>query len=128
MRDRRRLGWLLPALAVAVACSGETASAAEVKLDEFSVDVSADRFVAGTVELEVLNGGEFPHTLVISTREGSVVTATGLIQPGETTRLSVDLPAGSYLFTCRIVTQLDSGELIDHYQEGMVARVGSIGS
>jgi hypothetical protein len=128
MRSLKWLGWLLTTMVLTVACGGESARQAGVSLDEFSIDVSADRFIAGPVDLEVVNGGEFPHTLVISTTEGKVLAATDLVQPGETARLEVDLAAGSYLFTCRIVTQLDTGELIDHYQEGMVARVGSVRS
>jgi hypothetical protein len=104
-------------------CSGAAVSETSISLAEFSVTPVEDRLKAGNVDLFVSNAGEFSHTLVVSDSAGTVVAATALIRPGETSSLSVDLQPGAYVFTCRIVGQSDSGEIIDHYQRGMVARV-----
>ena len=115
----------VPALALLTlsSCGGAAVSETSVALTEFSVAPVADRLKAGTVELSVSNSGEFSHTLVVSDNAGTVVAATALIDPGETSRLSIDLQPGAYMFTCRIVGQTGTGEIVDHYQRGMVARV-----
>lgn len=74
---------------------------------------------SGQSNLTVSNSGEFAHTLVIADRTGTVLAATGLIQPGETTELDVDLSNGQFQFTCRIVAQKPDGELVDHFEAGM---------
>jgi hypothetical protein len=52
-----------------------------------------------------------------------VVAATDLVAPDENARLEVDLAAGVYSFTCRIVAQDSEGALIDHFESGMHASV-----
>jgi len=37
--------------------------------------------------------------------------------------LGVDLEPGEYRFTCRIVSQLEDGTLLDHYEFGMETTV-----
>lgn len=118
----RRRSLFLCALLVA-GCGTPSVSATSVDLDEFSVIPATTRLAAGQVELTAHNSGEFPHTLVVSRTDGTVVAGTELIDTGETARLAVTLTAGSYMFTCRIVSQMDTGELVDHYERGMVARV-----
>jgi hypothetical protein len=103
------------------ACS-TGASDEEFQLDEFTIE-GPNSLTAGDHELTVSNVGEFPHTLVVTDGAGQVMAASDLIQPGEMAGLSVDLANGRYVFTCRIVAQNDSGELIDHFEAGMTATV-----
>ena len=118
----RKLLILTAALAVA-ACQGPSASSAEIDLYEFEVEPSISSFAAGTVTLDVKNEGEYGHTLVITDAGGHVLSAGGVIDPGLTSRVSIDLAAGVYSFTCRIVAQDDDGVVLDHYEQGMSADV-----
>jgi hypothetical protein len=104
-------------------CGTPSVSATSVDLKEFSVTPVASTLAPGEVELTAHNSGEFPHTLVVSHSDGTVVGGTEMIGSGETARLVLTLATGSYLLTCRIVGQMDTGELVDHYERGMVARV-----
>ena len=72
-----------------------------------------------TSEFHATNVGEFNHTLVVADSTGRVVAATDLIAPGTEVALAVDLPAGVYSVTCRIVTEDGDGNLVDHYELGM---------
>ncbi len=112
----RRLALLLLALA---ACQTVAASSTDVELYEFGIDPGVTTLQAGTVVLTVTNGGEYPHTLVVTDSGGHVVSAGDVVAPGETTSLSVDMGPGDYSFTCRIVAQDDDGNVIDHFEEGM---------
>jgi hypothetical protein len=108
---------------LAVACgTAPTASSSAVVLTEGHIAVDTSHFVAGEVTLAISNAGEFAHTLVVTEDGGAVLAATGLIGPGEQTTLEVDLVPGSYQFSCRIVSSFE-GEVFDHYQLGMMARV-----
>jgi hypothetical protein len=60
---------------------------------------------------------------VVTDSSGQVVAATDLVAPDENARLEVDLAAGVYSFTCRIVAQDSEGALIDHFESGMHASV-----
>ena len=114
------------ALALLVAaCSmsaDDAASAAEVRLDEFTIGLDTT-LVAGEVDLTVVNEGEFAHTLLVEGPDGSVVAGTDLIAPGESLDLSLDLPSGAYRVSCRIVVEAADGEIIDHFEKGMRAPV-----
>jgi Cupredoxin-like domain len=118
-----RRKWVAVALLMLSGCGVAAVSETSVALNEFSVIPLASRLKAGTVDLSVSNSGEFSHTLVVSDSAGTVVAATALIRPGETSSLSIHLQPGAYMFTCRIVGESDTGEIIDHYQRGMAARV-----
>lgn len=111
-------GWLLVA-----ACGIAPVSVTSVNLSEFSIIPAVTKLEAGEIELTVHNSGEFPHTLVISRADGTVVAGTELIGPGEAANMAVTLTEGTYMFTCRIVGQTDTGELVDHYERGMAARM-----
>lgn len=74
---------------------------------------------SGETSLMVTNSGSFQHTLVVTDSAGDVVAATDLIEPGESTELSLDLEPGRYSFTCRIVGQSPEGEIVDHFEAGM---------
>lgn len=91
----------------------------EVLLDEFSV-VAKGAFEQGANVITVRNHGEFAHTVVFVGTEGDFLESSPLVAPGEDLTFEVDLPAGSYEISCRIVVGLDDGTLVDHYQEGMV--------
>lgn len=108
------------------ACTQAASEASTYELAEFTIDGPSD-LGASVSTLTVTNTGEFPHTLVIAEADGSVVTATDMIQPGEAVVIDVDLGSGSYQFTCRIVGQKPDGTIVDHYEEGMVRTV-SVGS
>ena len=101
----------------------EATDATSVELYDGSIDASSTRLTAGDVSIGIENEGEFTHTLVITTADGTVVTATDLVSPGEETELHVELAPGEYQFTCRLVTQTPDGQIIDHYQLGMVRTV-----
>jgi plastocyanin len=118
----RRILIVIAMLAVA-ACQGPSSNSADVETYEFAIDSSITSFEAGTVDLNVQNEGEFGHTLVITDAGGHVLSASGVIGPGETSQVSIDLAPGQYYFTCRIVAQDDEGNVIDHYEQGMSAEV-----
>jgi plastocyanin len=119
----RRAFALVAAFLVVTACQGATGSSADVDVYEFKIEPSITTFDAGTVTLDVENQGEYGHTLVITDAGGHVLSAGGVIAPGETSRVSIDLAPGQYSFTCRIVAQDDQGNVIDHYEQGMSADV-----
>lgn len=105
------------------ACSVSPVERSHVDLAEFSVTVEGEPLRAGQVDVEVENYGQYPHTLVVSTIDGSVLAATDLIMAGEERELQLNLAPGQYMFTCRIVNSDGQGGVIDHYQEGMSAIV-----
>lgn len=119
----RRLAGLAIAIAVlSIACSSPASQTTSYDLTEFEINGPATT-PAGASSLTVSNSGEFPHTLVIADEGGTVVAATDLVQPGQTVQLDVELSEGTFQFTCRIVAQTPDGELVDHFEEGMVETV-----
>lgn len=104
------------------ACTPAATAETQVQLREFSID-AASRLTGGEQSLHVINQGEFGHTLVVSTEDGTVVTSTDVVPPGGETSLDLDLEPGRYVFTCRIVVQTPGGDIVDHYQRGMAAAV-----
>lgn len=100
------------------ACDRASNAAAGYDLAEFTIS-GPTSMSADLDQIEVENYGEFAHTMVITDSNGRVAAASGLIQPGETVHLDIDLSAGTYSFTCRIVAQDGEGNLIDHYEAGM---------
>jgi hypothetical protein len=113
----------LTALLALASCQGLSGSSAEIDLSEFEIKTSISSFDAGNVTLDVVNEGEFGHTLVITDAGGHVLSAGDVIASGQTSQVSIDLAAGDYFFTCRIVAQDDEGNVIDHYEQGMSAEV-----
>lgn len=118
--NRRRL---IAMMVVLSACSVSPVKRSHVDLAEFSVAVEDGPLRAGQVDLKVENYGQYPHTLVVSTIDGSVLAATDLIMSGEERELRLNLAPGKYMFTCRIVNSDGQGGVIDHYQKGMSAIV-----
>jgi len=113
------LGIATIALALA-GCSG-SATSGEFVLTEYDIAVPGASFEAGTVPLQIVNSGEFPHTMVVTGEDGRALAATATIAAGSTAELVLDLEPGTYHVSCRIVLQLPDGTIVDHYQAGMVA-------
>jgi uncharacterized cupredoxin-like copper-binding protein len=113
-------GAAAPATEAAAAASPAAAGNAYT-LKEWTLEGSAT-LTAGKVDLSVMNGGKFPHELVVikdTTYEdapkdelgtvleeklpaGSVLGEVEKIEPGKTATLSVELTPGKYLFVCNI--------------------------
>jgi len=107
---------------ISTGCDSGGSADAAVELVEFTVS-APQRLSADTDRLDIANVGEFAHTLVITDANGEVAAASGLIPPGETTYLDLDLDAGEYTFTCRMIAQDGEGNIIDHFEAGMHAGV-----
>ena len=105
-----------------VAGCGSSASEDSFSLDEGSI-VGPDVLQQGAVELQISNVGEFNHTMLVTDAGGHVVAATGVLPPGTSTVLAVDLPEGSYQVSCRLVGQDSDGNIVDHYEQGMFKQV-----
>ena len=114
---------LVGVMFVLAGCHGAAADSAVVSLSDGRIDLSNSTLAVGAATLEVVNDGEFDHTLVVATATGQVIAATDVIASGESIALDLDLVPGEYEFTCRIVVQTDDGVTIDHYAQGMVAHV-----
>ncbi|MGH8946141.1 MAG: cupredoxin domain-containing protein [Acidimicrobiia bacterium] len=110
-------------LFVLQACGGAPQPATRVELAEFSVSVEHPVWKAGRIQLAVENSGAFPHTLVVTTDDGTVVVASPVLQPDEAIELDLDLEPGTYHLSCRLVVETDDGMLVDHFQRGMHATV-----
>lgn len=104
------------------ACLPASSGDVTVALTEFEVEL-ARRIMPGPVNLDVVNEGEFRHTLVVSTADGTVVASTEVLAPGTAASLTPDLAPGEYQFSCRVVVQIPDGTIVDHYAEGMAAEV-----
>ena len=112
---------LVAGLLTAAGCSSSS-TASGYDLVEFAID-GPTQLEHGSHSIDVSNSGEFPHTLVVTDASGAVVAATDLVQANESTQLSVDLEAGRYSFTCRIVAQTPDGDIVDHFEAGMSTTV-----
>lgn len=120
---KRVLVALLTMALFTTACGGgDPVSETDLILSEYAIEPGSSTLAAGQVTFVLDNVGELPHTVVISTLSGDVVAASDVVQSGEASEFTVDLDPGEYDFTCRIVAQFD-GELIDHYELGMVDRL-----
>lgn len=107
---------LIPACAAAAGC-GEPDPVAvagptvRLTLSEYRVAPQAVRVPAGRVELVVRNAGTTVHRLQIRTQDRErTLGATPPLRPGETARLTVDLPPGTYLGTCPLDRHQTLGE------------------
>lgn len=115
-------GVLIAILATGLAACGGADSGA-VTLREFAIEVGGG-LPSGPATLSVTNEGEYPHSLVVSDSDGTVIATSGVVEAGEQSALDVDLRAGEYAFACRIVVEdPESGTIVDHYTEGMATEV-----
>ena len=105
-------------VAALAGCDSSGGEPTSYRLVEFAID-GPDRLDVGTATVTVENEGEFPHTLVITDETGTVMAATSLIAPGESTNLTLELDPGTYSVTCRIVAQTPDGDIVDHFEAGM---------
>jgi plastocyanin len=80
--------------------SGEVETITATEAD-FSITLDGDTLPAGDYEIEVVNGGDATHDLVVE-RDGEDVVGTDTIAPGESATLTVTLEAGEYVFYCSI--------------------------
>jgi len=119
----KRLAALVLLASALAGCTEPTSAGGAIVLDEYTIDVPPGSFSSGTVSLDVMNAGEFSHTLVVTQSDGSAVAATASIPPGSGADLVVDLAPGEYQVSCRIVVQLPDGTIVDHYEEGMVGSI-----
>ena len=106
-----------------VACSAQSGASDGYTLSEWVIDGPDRLATTDAAAITVSNTGEWGHTLVVTTESGEVVGATGLVGPGEAATLQLDIAAGAYTFSCRIVAQDDEGNLSDHYERGMYRSV-----
>ena len=119
---------LIFALITIAGCSAQTAAGgAEYVLRESAIDGPSRLALSGPTTLHATNIGEFSHTLVVTDDRGQVIGATGLVAAGDEATLEVDLAAGTYVFSCRIVAEDNEGNLLDHYELGM-HRTVNVGS
>ena len=109
-------------LALSSCGAADPVSRSDINLSEYNIDLAHSSFAAGELSLTLENQGELPHTIVISADDGVVVAASDIVEVGMSSTFTVALDPGEYEFTCRIVAVLD-GELIDHYELGMVESV-----
>lgn len=115
---------LAPVVLLALAaCQATAVSHATMELSEFTISPSESTFEAGEVEVTVRNEGGFGHTLVVTDSDQKAVMAGDVLAPSEEATIQLDLPPGKYEFTCRIVSQSGSDEIVDHYEQGMLATV-----
>jgi len=122
MRSSTRLALIAGLLMALASCSGSTTTGSGFELAEWRIDGPGE-MSAGASSVDVSNSGTLPHTLVVTDSSGEVVAATDLITPGESAELTLDLDAGTYSFTCRIVAQDPEGNIVDHFEAGMNATV-----
>jgi plastocyanin len=118
----RRVALLAGVGYVVLACgtgTGAQGGDLEVVLSEFHIEPASQLVKAGTIDLELLNDGQIPHTLVVASNDGTVLAASDAVQPEARETLTIRLEPGTYQLTCRIVFRGDDGLLVDHYQEGM---------
>lgn len=113
------------ALLVVMGCQATpTVGPIEVELDDFYIEPASVTWAAGMIHLSVFNEGRAPHSLIISTQDGTqVVAALNPLATDETAEMSIELSPGIYTLTCRIVGQTADGQLVDHYARGMAATI-----
>jgi uncharacterized cupredoxin-like copper-binding protein len=111
------------ALLLVAGCSVESGGNDHFVLSEWAIEGPSRMVAADAIALTIENGGEFSHTLLVTSETGDVVGATGVVEPGDMATLAVDLGAGTYSFSCRIVTEDNEGNLSDHYERGMFRTV-----
>lgn len=117
----RRLS-LIVLLTLLSGCTAASSGGSSFVLDEGRID-GPETISEGTTTLEISNVGEFNHTLLVTDADGNVLAATEVVPPGTDTALSVNLEAGVYQVSCRLVGQDGDGNIIDHYEIGMFSQL-----
>jgi len=105
----RKLTGALAAMAfLAAACGGgggggggQPEGSTKVSLTEFSFSPASIQVKSGKAVFYLVNVGKSAHDMVIEKPGGGQVAKSDLIQPGDSTVLTVDnLAAGDYTFIC----------------------------
>lgn len=85
--------------------------ALRVTLSEFRVAPQAVAMSAGRVRIVARNGGTMVHRLQLRSGDRSrTIATTPPLRPGETARLTVELPPGAYVMTCPLDRHHTLGE------------------
>jgi hypothetical protein len=109
------------------ACSTLTTEVNTFELTEGSITGPSMIQSGPGTSIEVVNNGEFGHTFVITDPDGRVISTTQILEPGADTTIDVDLDQGSYLVSCRLITQSPDGTINDHFQLGMYKTITAEG-
>ncbi len=83
----------------------ETVSVTE---GEMFIELSEDSYSAGSYTFEVVNEGRMPHDFVVE-RDGEDVSATEVLQPGQSATLTVSLEEGDYVLYCSVGSHRAAG-------------------
>jgi uncharacterized cupredoxin-like copper-binding protein len=98
-------------LVTLAACGGSAAAkttttprgeVVHVVLADFSITPAQAASKTGTFTLAIANSGKSPHNLTVEDGSGKVVVHTADLKPGQSTTVSVQLPAGSYSTLCSL--------------------------
>jgi Cupredoxin-like domain len=97
---------LVTALAACAGCGepspvARDAASLRLTLSEYRIAPQAVRVPAGRVELLVRNGGATVHRLQLRSEDRTrTLASTPPLRPGETARVVLDLPPGTYVDAC----------------------------
>jgi uncharacterized cupredoxin-like copper-binding protein len=109
----------MSALLLSLACGGsggggggssQPAGSTKVTMTDFKFDPSDLKVKSGKVSFLLVNNGGVSHDLVVTSSDGKTVARSELVQPGNSTVLTVDnLAAGDYKFICDQPGHADQG-------------------
>ena len=106
-----RASALAVALLTLAACGGSAAAkttttprgeTVHVVLDDFSITPIQASSKTGTFTLTIANRGHSPHNLTVQDQSGKSVVHTADLKPGQSTAVSIRLPAGGYTTFCSL--------------------------
>ncbi|HEY4865932.1 MAG TPA: cupredoxin domain-containing protein [Candidatus Dormibacteraeota bacterium] len=117
---RRGVLVAMSALLLGLACGGsgggggggssQPAGSTKVTMTDFKFDPSDLKVKSGKVSFFLVNNGGVSHDLVVTSSDGKSVARSELVQPGNSTVLTVDnLAAGDYKFICDQPGHADQG-------------------
>jgi uncharacterized cupredoxin-like copper-binding protein len=90
--------------------SNQPAGSTKVTMTDFKFDPSDLKVKAGKVSLFLVNNGGVSHDMVVTSSDGKTVGRSELVQPGNSTVLTVDnLAAGDYKVICDQPGHADQG-------------------
>jgi uncharacterized cupredoxin-like copper-binding protein len=80
-----------------------------VVLADFSITPFQAASKSGTFTLAIANRGKSPHNLTVEDQSGKMVVHTDDLKPGQSTAVSVQLPAGKYSTFCSLAGHASLG-------------------
>jgi uncharacterized cupredoxin-like copper-binding protein len=90
--------------------SSQPAGSTKVTMTDFKFSPSDLKVKAGKVSLFLVNNGGVSHDMVVTSSDGKAVGRSELVQPGNSTVLTVDnLAAGDYMIICDQPGHADQG-------------------